>query len=253
MKITLLQTDIKWCSPSENLERAEKLISGAEKSDIYILPEMFTTGFCMKPQEIAEPAGGVAFEWMKRMAAQFDAAIVGSVAVEEQGEYYNRMYFCFPDGTFQTYDKRHLFSFSGEDKVYSPGEERKVIEFRGVRILPLICYDLRFPVFSRNRGDYDLIICVANWPRVRRYPWCTLAKARAIENQCYVAAVNRGGTDEWGDYSGDTMLIDPYGQPIAESKDGVEDVITSTIDLETLNIFRNKFPALKDADDFILR
>ena len=253
MKITLLQTDIKWCSPAENIATAEKLILDAEKSDIYILPEMFSTGFCMEPEKIAEPVGGDAFTFMMLMAKRMDAAIVGSVAVCDNGSYYNRMYFCKPDGTFETYDKHHLFTFSGEDKVYSPGRERVVVEFRGVRILLLVCYDLRFPVFARNRKDYDMIICVANWPRVRRYPWCTLAKARAIENLCYVAAVNRGGVDEWGDYSGDTMLIDPYGQPIAECKEGVEDVVTASIDLDVINNFRNKFPALNDADDFILR
>ena len=253
MKITLLQTDIKWCSPAENIARAEKLILDAEKSDIYILPEMFSTGFCMEPEKIAESVGGDAFTFMMLMAKRMDAAIVGSVAVEDNGSYYNRMYFCKPDGTFETYDKHHLFTFSGEHKVYSPGSERVVVEFRGVRILLLVCYDLRFPVFARNRNDYDMIICVANWPRVRRYPWCTLAKARAIENLCYVAAVNRGGVDEWGDYSGDTMLIDPYGQPIAECKEGVEDVVTASIDLDVINNFRNKFPALNDADDFILK
>ncbi len=253
MKITLLQTDIKWCSPKENLARAEELILGAEKSDIYILPEMFTTGFCMNPSEITEPVGGVAYEWMMQMAKRMDAAIVGSVAVEDGGRFYNRMYFCKPEGDVEVYDKHHLFSFSGEDKVYTAGVERKVVEFRGVKILLLVCYDLRFPVFIRNRNDYELIICVANWPRVRRYPWCTLAKARAIENLCYVAAVNRGGTDEWGDYSGDTMLIDPYGQPVAECKEGVEDVVTASIDLDIINNFRNKFPALNDADDFILK
>ena len=253
MKITLLQTDIKWCSPAENIARAEKLILDAEKSDIYILPEMFSTGFCMEPEKIAESVGGDAFTFMMLMAKRMDAAIVGSVAVCDNGSYYNRMYFCKPDGTFESYDKHHLFTFSGEDKVYSPGRERVVVEFRGVRILLLVCYDLRFPVFARNRNDYDMIICVANWPRVRRYPWCTLAKARAIENLCYVAAVNRGGVDEWGDYSGDTLLIDPYGQPIAEWKEGVEDVVTASIDLDVINNFRNKFPALCDADDFILR
>ena len=253
MKITLLQTDIKWCSPAENIAKAEKLILDAEKSDIYILPEMFSTGFCMEPEKIAESVGGDAFTFMMLMAKRMDAAIVGSVAVCDNGSYYNRMYFCKPDGTFESYDKHHLFTFSGEDKVYSPGRERVVVEFRGVRILLLVCYDLRFPVFARNRNDYDMIICVANWPRVRRYPWCTLAKARAIENLCYVAAVNRGGVDEWGDYSGDTMLIDPYGQPIAECKEGVEDVVTASIDLDVINNFRNKFPALNDADDFILK
>lgn len=253
MKITLLQTDIKWCCPTENIARAEKLILDAEKSDIYVLPEMFSTGFCMSPEKIAEPVGGDAFSFMMLMAKRMDAAIVGSVAVEDNGAYFNRMYFCKPDGTFEVYDKHHLFTFSGEDKVYSPGSERVVVEFRGVRILLLVCYDLRFPVFARNRNDYDMIVCVANWPRVRRYPWCALAKARAIENLCYVAAVNRGGTDEWGDYSGDSMLIDPYGQPVAECKEGVEDVITATVDLDVINNFRDKFPALRDADDFILR
>lgn len=252
MKITLVQTDIKWCSPQENMQRAEAAIASNPGSELYILPEMFTTGFCMEPQEAAEPHGGAGLAWMADAARRHNAAIAGSIAVEEGGKYYNRFYFVRPDGGYAQYDKVHLFTYSGEDKVYTKGTERKIIEYRGIRILPIICYDLRFPVFIRNRKEYDLIICVANWPAVRSKPWCTLIRARAIENQCYVAAVNRAGKDEWGEYSGDTKLIDPYGEPVAECAAGIADTVNTEIDMEALDGFRKKFPVLDDADKFIL-
>lgn len=253
MKITLLQSDIVWCSPEENIRIAGEMIAGAPKSDLYVLPEMFTTGFCMTPSEAAEPAGGIGFEWMRRTAMTTGSAIAGSIAVTEGGEYYNRFYFFYPDGTFVKYDKYHLFSYSGEDKIYTAGTERVIIEYMGVRILPIICYDLRFPVFIRNRKDYDLILCVANWPEVRRNPWVVLTDARAIENQCYVAAVNRAGTDQWGEYTGDTRLIDPYGKTVVKCKERVADYATADLDMGMLEEFRKKFPALDDADDFILK
>lgn len=251
--MTLLQTDIKWCSPKENILNAKQEIERTPNSDLYILPEMFSTGFCMTPEDIAEPKEGEAFTALKEIAIGKSCAIVASIPTIDEGNYYNMLYFIFPDGSYTTYSKKHLFSFSGEDKIYTAGNKRKIIEYRGVRILPLICYDLRFPVFMRNRGDYDMIICIANWPEVRRSPWVTLSKARAIENQCYVAAVNRAGEDKWGRYSGDTKLIDPYGNPIAECEDFIQNSITGNIDLDMLNQFREKFPALNDADDFILR
>lgn len=252
MKITLIQSDIKWCSPQENLQQAEAAIAANPGSELYILPEMFTTGFCMNPQKIAESGRGAGFSWMLDAASRYNAAIAGSIATEENGRYYNRFYFVRPDGTHVQYDKVHLFTYSGEDKVYTKGTERKIIEYRGIRILPIICYDLRFPVFIRNRKEYDMIICVANWPAVRNKPWRTLIKARAIENQCYVAAVNRAGKDEWGDYSGDTKLIDPYGEPVAECLTGIADTINTEINMEALNNFRKKFPVLEDADDFTI-
>lgn len=252
MKITLIQTDIKWCSPQENLQQAEVAIKANPGSELYILPEMFTTGFCMNPKEIAEPQGGAGFRWMLDAARRYGAAIAGSIATEEGGKYYNRFYFVEPSGEYTQYDKVHLFTYSGEDKAYTKGTERKIIEYRGIKILPIICYDLRFPVFIRNREEYDLIICVANWPAVRNKPWRTLIKARAIENQCYVAAVNRAGKDEWGEYTGDTKLINPYGEPVAECKQGVADTINTEIDIEALENFRKKFPVLEDADNFTL-
>ncbi|MEG1574219.1 MAG: nitrilase-related carbon-nitrogen hydrolase [Bacteroidales bacterium] len=253
MKITLLQTDIVWCSPEDNVRIAEEMIGSAPKSDLYVFPEMFTTGFCMSPSEIAEPDGGFGFGWMKRTALATGSAIAGSIAVVDDGKYYNRLYFFYPDGTFIKYDKFHLFSYSGEDKLYTHGIERIIIEYMGIRILPIICYDLRFPVFIRNRGDYDMILCVANWPCVRRDPWRVLTVARAIENQCYVAAVNRAGSDMWGKYSGDTQLIDPCGKGVVECEKYVAGHVTGDIDMVMLENFRKKFPVLYDADDFILK
>ena len=172
--------NLAWCDTAENLRRAEQLIVGAPGADVYVLPEMFTTGFCMEPQRIAEPMEGPALAWMRRVAAEADAAIVGSVAtIAPEGGYKNRMYFVEPDGRVTHYDKRHLFSYSGEDKHYEAGSERVIVEYRGVRFFLQVCYDLRFPVFGRNCDDYDVAIYVANWPDKRRMAWDILLRARA--------------------------------------------------------------------------
>ena len=249
MKITLVQTDIKWCSPQENMQRAEAAIASNPGSELYILPEMFTTGFCMEPQEAAEPQGGAGLAWMADAARRHNAAIAGSIAVEEGGKYYNRFYFVRPDGGYAQYDKVHLFTYSGEDKVYTKGTERKIIEYRGIRILPIICYDLRFPVFIRNRKEYDLIICVANWPAVRSKPWCTLIRARAIENQCYIIAANRTASHD-AHYIGYSAVIDYAGRTIAQARDRIAQTVTATISKAALDNARATFPALADADNF---
>ena len=248
MKITLLQTDIKWCSPAENIARAEKLILDAEKSDIYILPEMFSTGFCTQPEGIAEPSNSDTLRWMQRKAAETNAAIAGSIAIEEQGKYYNRFYFVKPDGSVAHYDKKHLFTYGGEHLRFTAGEERVIVEWRGVRILLEVCYDLRFPIWARNRGDYDLILYVASWPTPRVAAWSALLVARAIENQCYVAGVNRVGTDPACEYCGGSVIIDPYGKVTATCADNTECEATAEIDMQALEAFREKFPVLKDAD-----
>lgn len=258
MKVTLLQTDIKWSDPSANQHEAEHLMEQAERSDLYVLPEMWTTGFATDPEGVAEKADGNGtaelVRWMQRMAEKLDAAVAGSVAIEmPDGRCYNRLYFVTPDGVKAHYDKRHLFAYGNENEHYTAGKERVVVEWRGVRFLLQICYDLRFPVFSRNRGDYDVAIYVANWPDSRRRVWDTLLKARALENQCYVVGVNRVGDDPQCHYDGGSAVIDAYGRTVACAEDNQLQTATALLDMEKQNAFREKFPVLRDADDFGLK
>ncbi len=251
MKITVIQHDIAWLDKAANLERVGRVIAGCGTTDLIVLPEMFSTGFCMDAAAVAEPAGnGAALKWMLRVAEEKNAAVAGSVAVESGGAFFNRMYFVEPDGTVEYCDKRHLFSYSGENLHYSSGTERKVVEFRGVRVLLQICYDLRFPVWSRNCGDYDLAVYVASWPVNRIAVWDLLLKARAVENQCYVVGANRVGEDPICRYTGNSAIIHPYGRPLAELREGEAGCITADIDMEWLRGFREKFPSLHDADRF---
>jgi predicted amidohydrolase len=252
MDILLLQTDIEWQSPDDNRKRIRHIVDSSPKADIIILPEMFTTGFCMSPANSAEKAGAVTLAWMRKLADEQNSAIAGSIAVEENGRYYNRFYFVKPDGSYSTYNKRHLFSFAGEDREYTAGNERVVVEYGGVRILLQICYDIRFPVFSRNRGDYDMIVYVANWPVPRIGAWNVLLPARAIENQCYVAGVNRTGSDPAAKYNGGTVLTDFLGNPIASAGFDHEAAVLGTVSIQSLDHFRGKFPALADADKFVI-
>ena len=247
MKTVILQRDIAWADPEENCRRAEEAIGRHEGADLYVLPEMFSTGFCTQPEGIAEREG-YTLAWMKQMATRTGAAIAGSVATEEEGKYYNRFYFVKPDGTVTHYDKKHLFTYGGEHLRFTPGTERVIVEWKGVRILLEVCYDLRFPIWARNRGDYDMILYVASWPTPRVEAWSALLVARAIENQCYVAGVNRVGTDPACEYCGGSVIIDPYGKTIAACARGEECEATATIDMEKLEAFREKFPVLEDAD-----
>ncbi len=264
MKITVLQRDIVWGDAKLNLQRADEAIRALPDADVYVLPEMFPTGFCTRPEGVAD-SNHAALGWMRRMAVERSAAVVGSIATEEGGRYYNRLYFVHPDGREEHYDKRHLFTYGGEDKHYTAGEERVVVDYRGVRILLQVCYDLRFPVWSRNRRiggkssavdgagyDYDIIIYVASWPTSRIAVWNTLLAARAIENQCYVVGVNRVGSDPACDYCGASCIISPYGKTIARCEDNVETTATADIDMEALNAFRRKFPVLEDMDEFTI-
>lgn len=248
MKITILQRDIVWADPTRNVQRADEAIDGNPGSDLYVLPEMFSTGFCTQPEGIAEPAENRTVSWMKAKASQTGAAIAGSIAVHEDGRYYNRFHFVTPDGNVTTYDKKHLFTFGGEHNRFTAGSERVIVAYKGFRILLEICYDLRFPVWSRNRGDYDMIIYVASWPTPRVEAWKALLTARAIENQCYVAGVNRVGEDPGNNYCGGSRVIDPYGKIMAECEDGREMEVTAEVDMEVLEAFRAKFPVLDDAD-----
>lgn len=248
----MIQSAPTWADAEASLARVEQMIAVAPTADVYVLPEMFATGFCMQPERIAQPEGGTILSAMKRLSAHYGAAIVGSVAVADGGKSYNRMYFVRPDGTVDRYDKRHLFTYSGEHEHYARGESRCIVEFRGVRFLLQVCYDLRFPVWSRNRGDYDAIIYIASWPVARISAWDTLLPARAIENQCYVVGVNRVGDDPACSYSGHSMAIDPRGTIVARCSESVEDVRTVTLDIDSLRRFRTKFPVLADADPFAI-
>jgi len=252
MKVTLFQWDIVWGDPNKNLELLESELSKFSESDLIVLPEMFSTGFITDSVEYAEKMPGQSLPWMKKMASKYDFAIAGSVAVNENSKNFNRFFFVKPDGSVIEYDKRHLFSYGGEDKKFSAGDKRVVVEWRGFRFFPIICYDLRFPVWIRNRDEYDAIICVANWPEVRSYAWDTLVRARAIENQCFMLAVNRSGKDSVGQYKGGTAIINPYGEVIEQCKDYVEDKITGDLDMTMLDAFRAKFPVKADSDKFNL-
>lgn len=251
MKISLIQMNLKWCDRDANLSRAEGFILTNAGADVYVLPEMFTTGFCMEPNRIAEPMDSYTLQWMQRMAAESNAAIVGSVAtIAPEGRYKNRMYFVEPDGKVTYYDKRHLFSYSGEDKHYEAGKERVIVEFRGVRFFMQVCYDLRFPVFGRNRDDYDVAIYVANWPDKRRMAWDILLRARAIENQAVVIGVNRVGDDPMCHYDGGTAAIDFFGFVAAQCENEKEQVVSYEVKMDELKHYRDKFPSLTDSDEF---
>ena len=248
MKITLLQIPLVWADSTANLTLSEEALLSAPQSDVYVLPEMFTTGFLMQPEGVVSSADD-ALTWMKEMSVKLDAAIAGSVAVREGGNYYNRLYFVKPDGSVAHYDKRHLFTYGGENRCYTPGNERTIVEWGGVRFCLQICYDLRFPCFSRNNSQtYDLLIYVASWPESRRHVWDILLRARAIENQCYVAGVNRIGDDPSCHYNGGTTIISPYGKAVATAADDTAGSITAPLDLNRLRAFREKFPVLRDAD-----
>ena len=252
MKITILQRDIVWADPKKNTERADEVINQLGQSDLIVLPEMFSTGFCTYPEGVAESAESNTLQWMKRKAAERDCALAGSIAVKDGERYYNRFYFVYPDGHVQHYDKKHLFTYSGEHLRFTAGTERVIVNFRGVRILLQVCYDLRFPVWARNRKDYDMILYVASWPTPRIEAWNVLLRARAIENQCYVVGVNRTGQDPNCEYCGGSALIDPYGKTLAACDWSKECAASAEINLTILEDFREKFPVLEDADPFTL-
>ena len=259
--------DIAWGDPEANLRHLDEVLAATGKSDLYVLPEMFTTGFATLPgaRVEKEPCAGLA--WMRRKAAELDAAIAGSIALElpaneirpserqttDRDKCANRFFFVYPDGSYVQYDKRHLFGYGGEGDRFQAGTQRVTVSWRGVRFLLAVCYDLRFPVWLRNRDDYDAILLVASWPDVRRYAWDTLVRARAIENACYVAAVNRIGEDPACKYNGGTALIGPYGEELSLAPDGNEALVCGEIDLGHLVSYHQKFPVLQDADAFDLK
>lgn len=261
LRLSLVQGATRWHDPSGNRAYYGDLIAPlAGRTDLVILPETFTSGFSNDAIDRAEGMDGETVAWIREQARGLDAAVTGSVQLRTDEGVFNRLLWATPDGTLQSYDKRHLFRYANEHKRYAAGRERLTVEWKGWRINPQVCYDLRFPVFCRNRYDverpgqldFDLQIFVANWPAARAYAWRTLLRARAIENLCYVAAVNRAGTDGNNlDYSGDSAVIDFLGQPLVELAEG-EGVTTTTISAEALAAHRERFPAMLDADRFEL-
>ncbi|NQZ76146.1 MAG: amidohydrolase [Ekhidna sp.] len=256
LRISLIQADLHWEELEANLAMFEELIWSIEDTDLIVLPEMFTTGFSMNVEKLSEPPGGKTFKWMRQMASQRNAAIVGSYIVRDKGNFFNRLYFVFPDGSSQQYDKKHLFNLANEGEHYTAGNQRQVIGFKGWKICPLICYDLRFPVWARSTArvedlyEYDLLLFVANWPDTRIHAWDTLLQARAIENQSYCAGVNRIGADAKGkDYTGHSALYSPLGEELLFSK-GEEEVLTYSLSYKDLEKYRKAFPFQKDADSF---
>ena len=247
IKIALVQNAPVKGNPDKSLSELESIIGNGCGADIYILPEMFATGQYIDPTPVVQTMDGPIVKWLLDKARRLDAAVCGTLPVAENGKVYNRLCFARPDGSMDHYDKHHLFSYSGEADNFTPGQERVVTEFRGLRILLLICYDLRFPIFSRNRDDYDAVIYPANWPDKRILAWDTLLRARAIENQCFAMAVNRSGSDEFGDYPGHSAIIGPYGDTLIQT-DERQQMVSATLDMELLHRFRTKFPVLQDAD-----
>ena len=260
IKISLIQASLHWEDRQKNLNHLEGLMGALKgKTDIIVLPEMFTSGFSMNIETQSNTMNGEAINWMTEMAKELKAVVCGSLIVAEGEKFYNRFVWMEANGNWQKYDKRHLFKMANEDQSYTAGNERVIINYKGWKIMPLVCYDLRFPVWSKNKlitneAEYDLLIYTANWPKVRNVVWKNLLISRALENQVYVAGVNRVGEDENGIiYSGDSAIISPYGAYLSQAKEEKEDIITSEFDLQTLKDFRNKFPVLSDADKFEIK
>jgi predicted amidohydrolase len=253
LRVTLVQTELAWQDPAANRHRLAAHFRGlVGHTDLVVLPEMFSTGFSMAAAELAEDMDGPTVDWMREEAAALGCVIAGSLIVRDGGRCYNRLVWARPDGSLEHYDKRHLFRLAGEQEHYAAGTRRLVVALKGWRVCPMICYDLRFPVWSRSRGDYDLLLYVANWPQRRALAWSTLLRARAIENQSYVVGVNRIGKDGNGTtYAGDSVAVDFLGQPLS-SEGGGDRVETAVLDLESLRAYRESFPAHLDADRFEL-
>lgn len=262
LRVTLVQGDTRWHDPAGNRDYYGDLIGGLHgQTDLVLLPETFTSGFSNDAIAQAETMDGPTVAWLREQARALGAAVCGSVQLRVDDAVHNRLLFATPDGGLHHYDKRHLFRYGGEHERYAAGRDRLTVEWKGWRICPLVCYDLRFPVFSRNRFDtervgaldYDLLLYVANWPSARAYPWKTLLRARAIENLCYVAGLNRVGTDGNGlHYSGDSAVIDFLGHPVSEcGEEGL--VVTTTLQAAELAAHRERFPAMLDGDRFDLR
>jgi predicted amidohydrolase len=253
MKIALIQAPLFWENPKQNRNYFdEKINSITETIDLIVLPEMFTSGFTMNPKSVAEVMQGETILWLQALAKDKNSAITGSLVIEEKENFYNRLVFVFPSGEIKTYDKKHLFALAGEDKAYTSGFQKMLIDYKGFKICPLICYDLRFPVFARNTEDYDVLIYVANWPKPRINAWDALLKARAIENMSYTIGVNRIGEDpNKHNYPGHSQVIDELGNYLIEPQE-TEGIFISTLNKKTLVATRQKFGFLNDRDTFTM-
>ncbi len=251
MKIALIQTALVWEDAQANRDHFTQLIQSVnEPVDLFVLPEMFTTGFTMQSQQVAEDMQGETLKWMQNVANTNQSAICGSVVIKVQNDCYNRFIFVHPSGEIQTYDKRHLFTLAGEDQNYRSGRDRLIIDYKGFKICPMVCYDLRFPVFSRNTVDYDLLIYVANWPKLRVNAWDILLRARAVENMCYVVGVNRTGFDANGhEYVGHSQTVDFLGNYLVEPREN-EGIYVVELQKEPLFETRKKLAFLNDRDAF---
>lgn len=253
LAVTLIQTDLVWENITANLAALEEKIATLPQAvDVIVLPEMFSTGFSMKATRLAEVMNVTTTRWLKLIAAQTQALVIGSFQVKEEGNYYNRLLCVRPDGTYDAYDKRHLFRMGAEHETFTPGTERLIVHWKGWRICPLICYDLRFPVWSRQNAEspYDVLLYVANWPAARAYAWNTLLRARAIENLCYVVGVNRVGVDGNGvDHAGGSLVVDFLGAVMTDLGDAESEKIVHLAQ-PPLEKYRLSFPALLDADTF---
>ena len=257
LTLTLIQTNLHWEDKQSNMAMFEEKISGIKEiTEIVVLPEMFSTGFSMKPEQLAETMDGTTIEWMKRIAAQKKIILTGSAIIKEGDNFFNRLIWMLPNGEYGYYDKRHLFAYGDEDQHYTGGSKRLIASVKGWKINLLICYDLRFPVWARQQTqeepEYDLLMYVANWPERRIHAWKTLLQARAIENQCYVVGVNRTGNDDKNIYyPGESMVVNAMGETLYQKADE-EDVFTITLQKDSLGEIRNKFPFWKDADAFMI-
>lgn len=253
MKIAIIQSELHWENPTENRKYFEQKINSiTEEMDLIVLPEMFTSGFTMNAEPVAETMNGETIIVLKSLAKAKNFAITGSLVIAENNNFYNRLVFVFPTGEIEYYDKKHLFSLAGEDKTYTSGNKKLIVEYKGFKICPLICYDLRFPVFSRNLDDYDVLIYVANWPKPRTNAWDILLKARAVENMCYAIGVNRVGIDANNhQYIGHSQAIDFMGNSLLEPQEN-EGVFLIVLDKQKLIETRNKFGFLNDKDAFMM-
>lgn len=252
LKTALLQSNLEWEDIDKNKANFERRIKELpQEVNLIILPEMFSTGFTMNAENLAEPEKGPTLQWMQRMASEKDSAVTGSIIVSEKGNFYNRLYFVYPDGSWKKYDKRHTFTLAGENETYTSGRERLIVEYLGWKICPLVCYDLRFPVWARNTEDYDLLIFVANWPAPRVAAWDILLKARAIENMCYCIGVNRVGRDGNGlDYVGHSAAYDSLGKEVSSKHDESEFFEQVDLDKNHLKNTRSQLKFLQDRDKF---
>jgi predicted amidohydrolase len=255
LTVSLVQADLRWQDPEANMQMFTEMTSALTgKTDLILLPEMFTTGFTMEPEKFGEAPEGSVHSYLKTLAAARRAAVAGSYIIRDEGRYYNSFLFVTPTGESFRYDKRHLFRMGEEHLHYAAGKRQVVINYKGFRIKPFVCYDLRFPVWIRSRADADLLVFVANWPASRREVWKNLLTARALENQVYVAGVNRVGIDGRDiAYAGDSRVISPRGEVAGELPENEEGVITTALDLDALKAFRAKFPVHLDADEFEIK